>query len=176
MINIASFLASSYSSTYPLINTAQAVCSINGVSVPCSNFELPGSFFILVGLFMVIFLLLIILMIASTWRIYDKAGKPGWASIIPIYNLIILLEIVDKPEWWVILYFIPGVNIVISIIVIHNLSKKFGEGVGFTLGLIFLSFIFYPLLAFGKYSYIKLVVDESLPISNLPQTPSGTIS
>jgi len=87
------------------------------------------------------------------WRIFEKAGKPGWAAIIPIYNTIIMLEIVGKPWWWILLFLIPGVNIIFAIWMVNLLSLSFGKGVGFTLGLIFLSFIFYPILAFGLAEY-----------------------
>ena len=102
------------------------------------------------GIFPLIILLVIII---AYWKIFEKAGKPGWAAIIPIYNIIVLLEIVGKPTWWIILYLIPLVNFVIAIIVINELSKKFGQGVGFTIGLILLPFIFYPILGFGSASY-----------------------
>ncbi len=101
----------------------------------------------------IVYAAIIILFIASIWKIFTKAGKPGWAAIIPIYNIIVLLEIVGKPAWWVVLMLIPIVNIVVAIIVTHQLSKSFGQGVGFTIGLILLSFIFYPLLAFGDFKY-----------------------
>lgn len=91
--------------------------------------------------------------IASMWKVFEKAGKPGWAAIVPIYNAIVMLEIAGKPIWWIILYLIPFVNIIASIIVIHNISKNFGHDVGFTLGLIFLSFIFWPILAWGDSQY-----------------------
>jgi len=101
----------------------------------------------------IIYLIIGILMLISMWKIYAKAGKPGWAAIIPIYNIIVLLEIVDKPLWWIILMFIPFVNIVISIIVTVELAKKFGQSVGFAIGMILLSIIFYPILAFGSSTY-----------------------
>lgn len=102
-----------------------------------------------------------ILMIASLWKIYAKAGKPGWAAIIPIYNIIVLLEIVKKPTWWIILYLIPIVNIIVLFIIYVELAKAFGQGVGFALGLIFLSIIFIPLLAFSKsYQYVYNQNDE----------------
>ena len=104
-----------------------------------------------------LYLACIILMIVSFWKIFEKAGKPGWASLIPIYNLIVMLEIVRKPLWWIVLLLIPVVNIVFGIIVTHRMSRSFGQGVGFTCGLIFLGFIFYPLLAFGEYQYTALV-------------------
>lgn len=88
------------------------------------------------------------------WRIFEKAGKPGWAAIIPIYNTIVLLEIIGKPWWWLLLFLIPGVNFIFAIWMMNLLSISFGKGVGFTLGLIFLSFIFYPILAFSNTEYI----------------------
>ena len=94
-----------------------------------------------------------LLVIASMWKVFTKAGKPGWAAIVPIYNTIVLLEIVGKPTWWIILLLIPFVNIIVLLIVINELSKSFGRGVGTTLGLIFLGFIFWPILAFGSAQY-----------------------
>ncbi len=94
------------------------------------------------------------MMIVSIWKIFEKAGKPGWAAIIPIYNLIVWLEIVGKPWWWILLiFFIPFVNIILLIIVVHLLSKSFGKSGWFTLGLLFLSIIFFPILAFGDAKY-----------------------
>lgn len=100
-----------------------------------------------------IYLAVLLLVIASMWKVFTKAGKPGWAAIVPIYNTIVLLEIVGKPTWWIILLLIPFVNIIVLLIVINELSKSFGRGVGTTLGLIFLGFIFWPILAFGSAQY-----------------------
>ncbi len=102
---------------------------------------------------MVIYLAIILLMLISQWKVYTKAGKPGWAVIIPIYNIIVLLEIVDKPIWWFILMLIPFVNLVILIIVSLELAKKFGQSAGFAVGLILLPVIFYPILGFGSARY-----------------------
>ncbi|MGI9545161.1 MAG: DUF5684 domain-containing protein [Cyclobacteriaceae bacterium] len=101
----------------------------------------------------IIYLAVIVLMIASMWKIFTKAGKPGWAAIIPIYNIVVLLEIVKKPVWWVVLMLIPFVNIVISIMVAHQLALSFGRDVGFTIGLVLLGIIFYPILGFGDAQY-----------------------
>lgn len=98
--------------------------------------------------------IIVLIEIIGLWKIFIKAGKPGWASIIPIYNIIVLLEIIGKPLWWFLLLLIPCANIVFLVIIINRLSKSFGQGVGFTLGLIFLGFIFYPLLGFGNYTYL----------------------
>lgn len=102
----------------------------------------------------VLYLALVVLVIASLWVIFTKAGKPGWACLIPIYNIIVLLEIVGKPWWWLLLYLVPVVNIVYLVWTFNLLSKSFGKGVGFTLGLIFLGFIFFPILAFSDAKYI----------------------
>jgi hypothetical protein len=95
-----------------------------------------------------------ILLIIAQWMVYEKAGKPGWACIIPFYNIIVLLEIVGKPWWWLLLMLIPVVNIVLVIIVYHNLSLSFGKTASFTVGLVLLSFIFFPILAFGEAKYL----------------------
>jgi Family of unknown function (DUF5684) len=102
----------------------------------------------------IIYLVILLLIIASVWKIFTKAGKPGWAAIIPIYNLIVLLEIVGKPAWWFILFLIPVVGLVIAIIVVHRLSLSFGQGIGTTILLIVLPFIGYPMLAFGSAKYV----------------------
>jgi len=101
----------------------------------------------------VIMLAFIGLMIASMWKVYTKAGQPGWAAIIPIYNIIVLLKIVGKPWWWVIGFLIPFVNFILMIVISVLLAKSFGKGIGFAIGLILLGFIFYPILAFGDATY-----------------------
>jgi len=92
--------------------------------------------------------------IIGQWKVYTKAGKPGWACIIPIYNLIVMLEIVGKPIWWIILFFIPCVNFIFIIWTLNLLSKSFGQSEGFTIGLLFLGFVFWPILGFGSYQYL----------------------
>ena len=102
----------------------------------------------------IVFIAIFLLMIASGWKIFSKAGKPGWASIVPFYNTIVLLEIVGEPWWWLLLMLIPYLNFIILILIIHKLSLSFGKGFGFTLGLILLPFIFQPILAFGDAKYL----------------------
>ena len=96
---------------------------------------------------------LIILMVAAMWTVFKKAGEPGWAALIPIYNIMVLLKIAGKPMWWVILMLIPFVNIVVLIIAIVGLARNFGKGAGFALGLVFLAPICYPILAWGDAQY-----------------------
>jgi hypothetical protein len=99
---------------------------------------------------MIIYLAIVILMVASVWKVFVKAGKPGWAAIVPIYNVVVLLQICEKPVWWIILFFIPLVNFVIAIMLYVALAKVFGKGVGFAIGLLLLSPIFIPILGFGS--------------------------
>lgn len=94
-----------------------------------------------------------VLIVASLWKIFDKAGQPGWAAIIPIYNTYVLLKVAGKPGWWLLLLFIPFVNLVIAIMAIAGLASNFGKSGGFVLGLLFLPFVFYPILAFGDAKY-----------------------
>lgn len=94
-----------------------------------------------------------IFIIVCMWKVYTKAKQPGWAAIVPIYNIIIELRIVRRPWWWVFLMLIPLVNLVVAIIVLNDLSKAFGKGVGMTLLLLFLPIIGYPILAFGDATY-----------------------
>jgi hypothetical protein len=102
---------------------------------------------------LVIQMLILIGFIAGLWMTFQKAGKPGWAAIIPIYNLVVMLDIVNKPIWWIILFLIPCVNFIMAIIVAMEMAKVFGKGAGFGLGLAFLPFIFYPILGFGDAKY-----------------------
>jgi hypothetical protein len=101
----------------------------------------------------IIGLAIAILMIVAVWRVFTKAGQPGWAAIIPIYNTIILLRVAGKPWWWFLLLFIPIVNIVIMIMAWVGVAENFGKGMGFVIGLIFLPFIFTLILAFGSATY-----------------------
>ena len=103
---------------------------------------------------LIVMLAIALVMIIAYWKIFEKAGKPGWAILIPIYNLIVLLEIVGKPLWWFFLLLIPFVNIIFGIWIINLLSKSFGKNEGFTVGLILLGIIFYPILGFGDAKYV----------------------
>lgn len=102
---------------------------------------------------LLLYLAIIVLIIVGMWKTYTKAGQPGWAAIVPIYNTYILLRIVGKPWWWLLLFFIPIINIVIAIVVMIGLAKSFGKGIGFAIGLILLSPIFICILGFGKAQY-----------------------
>jgi hypothetical protein len=151
--------ANAYSAFSPAYNAASAVCSSNGQQVACPTWlPMAGA------AFWVIILAIILITIISLWKIFTKAGQPGWASIIPIYSSIVTIQIAKKPTWWIILMFIPLVNIVMGCIVAYNLAKVFGKGGGFAAGLIILPVIFYPILAFGSAQYLP-----ASPASPAPQ-------
>lgn len=105
--------------------------------------------------FMIFLCLLVILPIASIWQIFVKAGQPGWAALVPIYNLVIMLKIVQRPIWWLALFFVPFVNFVMPLILMYDLARVFGKGIGFTIGLILLGPVFLALLAFGEAQYLS---------------------
>ncbi len=101
-----------------------------------------------------IFLALAILGLVAGWRILSKAGKPGWGILIPIWNIILFLQVAGKPAWWIVLLFIPFVNIIVGILATVGLAKNFGKGIGFAIGLILLGPIFYLILAFSDARYV----------------------
>ena len=102
---------------------------------------------------MIFGLLVALLIIVAMWKVFTKAGQPGWASIIPIYNLYIWCKIVGRPWWWILLMLIPFVNFIVCIILCIDLAKSFGKGVGFGIGLALLGIIFFPILGFGSAQY-----------------------
>ena len=108
----------------------------------------------------ILYLALIAFFIYCMWRIFVKAGKPGWAAIVPIYNVLVELEIVGRPWWWLLLLLVPLVNVVIGIMVLLDMAKVFGKGTGFGIGLILLPFIFIPMLAFGDARYLGPIAGQ----------------
>lgn len=122
--------------------------------------EALGAFAFLGGIWLLVMLAIIVFMVICTWKIFTKAGKPGWAAIIPIYNFIVLLEVVGRPIWWVIAIFasiIPFVGwiitLAVNIIVSIDLAKSFGKSVGFGIVVALFPIVGYPILAFGKDKY-----------------------
>src|SRR5216110_2271671 len=98
-------------------------------------------------------LLIALFLIVAMWKVFTKAGQPGWASIIPIYNLYVWCKIVGRPGWWILLMLIPFVNIIVGIILCIDMAKSFGNGAGFGIGLALLGVIFIPILGFGSAQY-----------------------
>lgn len=119
---------------------------------------------------LVFWLIVLVVYLVSLWKIFVKAGKPGWACLIPFYNLYVLLQIIGRPAWWMLLYIIPVVNFVIGIINALDLAKVFGKSTLFgVVGLWLFGFVGYPMLAFGDATYVGSG-DTSTP--SLPTTPS----
>lgn len=117
--------------------------------------ELAGGILAFLGAWLFVILLLGVFFAVCKWIIFEKAGRKGWESIIPIYNIVIEMQMLDMPMWMLILLIIPGVNVVVPIMVAIKYTEKFGKQSAYALGLIFLPFIFYPMLAFGKSTFNK---------------------
>lgn len=98
-------------------------------------------------------LLIFAVVVAGMWKAFEKAGEPGWAAIIPIFNVYKIIQISGNDWWWLILFFLPILNFIALIKISIDVAKMFGQGLGFGLGLAFLSFVFWPLLGFGDYQY-----------------------
>jgi hypothetical protein len=159
MVASLTTLAQTYSSYYSYDSTSS------------SNSGLGALFLVYIAFLLVI----AVISIVGMWKIFQKAGKPGWAAVVPIYNFIVLLEIVGRPTWFVLLLlagFIPFVGwiavLAVSIIVANDLSKSFGRGTGTTVLLVVLPFIGYPMLGFGSATY------HGPSVKNGPTAASGT--
>lgn len=107
----------------------------------------------LMFVYVAVYLAVSILMIVSVWKIFSKAGQPGWAAIVPIFNMYIMLQVAGKPGWWLLLMFIPVANLIVIILMYIGVAESFNKGAGFGLGLAFLPIIFMPILAFGDAQY-----------------------
>ena len=112
----------------------------------------------------IITLVLCTVVIVAMWKIFTKAGKPGWHCIIPLLNYYDLFEIAGMNGWMFLLIFVPIANIVIAIMLMLNLAKSFGKSTGFAVGLILLPFIFVLILAFGKDQYVGKNGTENLSV------------
>lgn len=115
----------------------------------------------LVGILVIVYIAVIVLEIAALWKVFVKAGQPGWAAIIPIYNLYVLLKVIGRPGWWLLLFLlgiVPFVGwiavLVLGIIIAIDLAKSFAKSGAFAVGLFLLNFIFVPILGFGDSSYV----------------------
>jgi hypothetical protein len=110
------------------------------------------------GMFLLVCLAMIVVAIVGMWKVFEKAGQPGWAAIVPIYNIYVLTQIAGRPAWWIVLFLIPIVNFVVAIILSIDIAKAFGQSAVFGIVLLFLfSVIGYLMLGFGNYRYTKPV-------------------
>ena len=116
-------------------------------------YENESFFDIFTPFFLITWLIIAILLIAAKWKVFVKAGQPGWAAIIPIYNIYIMTKIAGKPGIWTLLCLLPFVNLIFSIWLYNMISKSFGQEEGFTVGLVLLGIVFWPILGFGDSKY-----------------------
>lgn len=129
------------------------IAMVNGI-ISNTLLQSGGSGSGVAGMIVLLFYLAVLLVtIGGMWKVFTKAGQPGWAVIIPIYNVYVMLEIAERPWWWLLLFLIPIVSLIPSLIVPADISKHFGKGTLFAIGLIFLPFIFYPILGFSDATY-----------------------
>ncbi|HSW92430.1 MAG TPA: DUF5684 domain-containing protein [Patescibacteria group bacterium] len=127
---------------------------------------------------LVLYVVVAVICIIVMWRLYRKASKPGWAAIVPVYNYVVLLEIIGRPIWWILLTFIPIVNIYVALVVALDLAKSFGKSTAFGIGNFLVPFITYPILAFSKNARYSGPIAEGLdsfaPAPDRPMTPPQT--
>lgn len=119
-----------------------------------SSMGMYASVVTMLSTYSIVLLIVGVVMIIANWKIYTKAGKPGWASIVPIYNYVVLFQIAKMSPWLILLLLVPIANVVVLIMLYVNLSKAFGKSSGFAVGLIFLNLIFTLILAFDDSKYI----------------------
>lgn len=130
-----------------------------------------GAVAVVIWLFVILIVMAVsILMIIAMWRIFTKAGKPGWASLVPIYNMVVMMQIVGRPEWQVVLMFLPFAHIYISIVLPLDLAKSFGKTTGFGVLMIFFPAIMNPILAFGSSRYVGPAAQQQVYYGQ-PQQP-----
>ena len=115
---------------------------------------LTGAIAAFIGVVWIIAMGMYVLQIIAMWKIFTKANKPGWASIVPIYNIYTLLQIAEVPTWYLLLLIIPVANIYATFKMYIELAHKFGKDTGFGIGLVLLNPVFILVLAFGNATYI----------------------
>ena len=111
-----------------------------------------AAIFIAFGIYMLVVLAISIVSVIALWKLFEKAHKPGWASIVPIYNYVILLEVIGRPMWWLAMMFIPIVNIVFMFLIFIDLAKSFGKDTTYGVLLVLFSPVTLPMLAFSKHT------------------------
>ncbi|HEX3747057.1 MAG TPA: DUF5684 domain-containing protein [Bryobacteraceae bacterium] len=124
-----------------------------------ANTAIAGGLLAFAGVMMIVALAIAVIIIVGLWKVFEKAGQPGWASLVPFYNAYVLLKIAGRPGWWLILFMIPLVNIVIALLVAIDIAKAFGQSAAFGVVLLFLlGGIGYLILGFGNYRYVGLAL------------------
>jgi hypothetical protein len=118
--------------------------------------------------YLILILVLVIPPIIGMWKTFVKANQPGWAAIVPIYNIYVICELVGRPWWWLLLCFIPCVGWVVGIMLCIDLAKSFGKGTGFGVGLALLPQVFMCILGFGSAKYLGPSVPPQQPVVPTP--------
>ena len=98
-------------------------------------------------------LLWLTITVVSVWAAFSKAGRPGWAAIVPIYNILVFLDIAGKPWWWLFLFFLPLANLVFGVMAGIGFAQNFGKGAGLGVAMSLPPFVGWPLVAFGDAEY-----------------------
>lgn len=109
-----------------------------------------GGAFVFSIIVCIIAIIISIFTLICLWKVFKKLGKPGWASLVPIYNIYVMCQIAGKEWWYILLFFVPIANIYAMFVLYDGISKKFGKTTGFTIGMMFLPFVFFAILAFSK--------------------------
>ena len=129
------------------------------------------------GVFSTVFsisiIIIALLVVVAMWRIFAKAGRPGWAALIPIYNVVVLHQIVRKPVWWIVLYFLPVISIVIQIIIAIELGKAFSKSAAFSALFLLLLPIGFFVIAFDKSKYLYGINTTQTPQTPEPAAPTN---
>ena len=119
-------------------------------TVPASAPSDDPTFIVLLA----VYLAVLVLNIAAYWRIFSKAGRPGWMVLVPVYGSVKLLQISGRSGWWLLAFLVPVLNLFPIVRLSFDLARVFGRGVGFGFGLLFLPLIFAPILGFGDAQYV----------------------
>jgi hypothetical protein len=102
---------------------------------------------------LIVYFAVIGFVLASLWKVFVKAGQPGWAALVPVYNVYVMTQIAGRPAWWTALMLVPCVSVVVAFLLMIDIARGFGKSVGFGVGLALLGIVFFPMLAFGDATY-----------------------
>jgi len=128
------------------------------------------------GIATLVWLVVVVAMIAGLWKLFTKAGRPGWAAIIPFYNYVVMFQVTGRSPWWVLGLFVPFLNIFVAIRLVFDLAKVFGRGIGFGFGLLFLFPIFMLILAFGNAEYVGRDGHRPAPVGSGGFAPAPLVA
>ena len=134
--------------------------SVSALLLQNNNSNALGALF--GGTMLLVWLAVMVIVIIGGWKVFEKAGQPGWAILVPFYNAYIILKIAGRPGWWLLLYLIPLVNLVVALIVAIDVAKSFGKSAAFGIFLLFLlGGIGYLILGFGSARYLGAAADPA---------------